>query len=298
MGVMGVMVERSHGPRGGLPSMLIQLTSWYLTELYQVVGAGPAPSPGQEARVSMPGLLARQGGSRRIAVGAVDGWSREGGEKPAHGLVATVSGGWGVAGGGAIDGGTVEVSGEGVATGVDGQAGGVAVGSGEGVEGPHLSLPLELSGAAGGACEASGSVQLGGCGRQAGAGQQMGGGSESWGNQRAEGQAQEQPGVGGLMGDPEGLGKARWAWLRGLSFGTGKRQDVGGDRRRELQEQTLELDEKKFDDVMRNVPQASGLGSSQWRWEHLWAVHVSVGETHCWRMMSVMDCGRSRSGWR
>ncbi|KAK3268466.1 hypothetical protein CYMTET_23031 [Cymbomonas tetramitiformis] len=28
---------------------------------------------------------------------------------------------------------------------------------------------------------------------------------------------------------------------------------------------------------MRNVPRASGPGSSQWRWEHLWAVHVSGG---------------------
>ncbi|KAK3276043.1 hypothetical protein CYMTET_15858 [Cymbomonas tetramitiformis] len=34
--------------------------------------------------------------------------------------------------------------------------------------------------------------------------------------------------------------------------GTGRRQDVGEDRRRELRGQALELDEKTFDDVMRN----------------------------------------------
>ncbi|KAK3238414.1 hypothetical protein CYMTET_51572 [Cymbomonas tetramitiformis] len=60
-----------------------------------------------------------------------------------------------------------------------------------------------------------------------------------------------------------------------LCQGTGRRQDVGEDCRQELREQALELDEKMFDDVMRNLPRASGPGSSQWRWEHMWAVHVS-----------------------
>ncbi|KAK3275575.1 hypothetical protein CYMTET_16304 [Cymbomonas tetramitiformis] len=35
------------------------------------------------------------------------------------------------------------------------------------------------------------------------------------------------------------------------------------------EEQALELDERVFDDAMRHLPQASGPGSSQWRWEHL-----------------------------
>ncbi|KAK3265770.1 hypothetical protein CYMTET_25571 [Cymbomonas tetramitiformis] len=61
--------------------------------------------------------------------------------------------------------------------------------------------------------------------------------------------------------------------------GTSRRQDVGRDRRRELQKQSLELDEKTFNDVMHNVPRASGpADGSQWRWEHLWAVHVPGGQ--------------------
>ncbi|KAK3233735.1 hypothetical protein CYMTET_55979 [Cymbomonas tetramitiformis] len=45
----------------------------------------------------------------------------------------------------------------------------------------------------------------------------MGGGSGGRGDPRAEEQAQGQHGVAGLVGDPEGLGEAGWAWLRGLS---------------------------------------------------------------------------------
>ncbi|KAK3287022.1 hypothetical protein CYMTET_5432 [Cymbomonas tetramitiformis] len=46
--------------------------------------------------------------------------------------------------------------------------------------------------------------------------------------------------------------------------GTGRRREVKGDRRRELQGQALELDGRVFDDVMRNVPWASGPGSPRW----------------------------------
>eukprot|EP00854_Cymbomonas_tetramitiformis_P004335 gene4335-biopygen4273 len=42
-------------------------------------------------------------------------------------------------------------------------------------------------------------------------------GAAERGGQRAAGQAQRQARAGGLAGDPEGLGEAGWAWLRGLS---------------------------------------------------------------------------------
>ncbi|KAK3244931.1 hypothetical protein CYMTET_45482 [Cymbomonas tetramitiformis] len=67
-----------------------------------------------------------------------------------------------------------------------------------------------------------------------------------------------------------------------------------------VEEQALEPDEKTlFDDVMRNVPRASGLGSSQWRWEQFWAVHVSrsvrkpsgVEFVDGGKMMSAVVCG-------
>ena len=80
--------------------------------------------------------------------------------------------------------------------------------------------------------------------------------------------------------------------------GTGRRQDVGEDRRRELQEQALELDEKTFDDVMRNLPRASGPGSSQWRWEHLWAVHCSGGRDALLEVCNHLAAGRAPAGVR
>ncbi|KAK3252909.1 hypothetical protein CYMTET_37815 [Cymbomonas tetramitiformis] len=80
--------------------------------------------------------------------------------------------------------------------------------------------------------------------------------------------------------------------------GTGRRQDVWGDRRRELQEQALELYEKTFDDVMRNLPRASGPGSSQWRWEHLWAVHCSGGRDALLEVCNHLAPGRAPAGVR
>ncbi|KAK3242347.1 hypothetical protein CYMTET_47966 [Cymbomonas tetramitiformis] len=80
--------------------------------------------------------------------------------------------------------------------------------------------------------------------------------------------------------------------------GTGRRRDVGEDRRRELREQALELDEKTFDDVMRNLPRASGPGSSQWRWEHLWAVHVSGGRDALLEVCNHLTAGRAPTGVR
>ncbi|KAK3258495.1 hypothetical protein CYMTET_32472 [Cymbomonas tetramitiformis] len=80
--------------------------------------------------------------------------------------------------------------------------------------------------------------------------------------------------------------------------GIGRRQDVGEDRRRELRGQALELDEKTFDDVMRNLPQASGPGSSQWRWEHMWAVHVSGGRDALMEVCNHLAAGRAPAGVR
>ncbi|KAK3288135.1 hypothetical protein CYMTET_4379 [Cymbomonas tetramitiformis] len=132
------------------------------------------------------------------------------------------------------------VGGEGGATGVDGQAAGLG---GLGGHWDRWGLPREGL---------------------------VGGGSGGRGDPRAAGQAQGQHGVAGLVGDPEGLGEAGWTWLHGLSVEEcavsdfpsmmvpKRRQDVGEDRRRELQEQALELDEKTFDDAMRNLPWASG----------------------------------------
>eukprot|EP00854_Cymbomonas_tetramitiformis_P034038 gene34038-biopygen5670 len=62
----------------------------------------------------------------------------------------------------------------------------------------------------------------------------------------------------------------------------GRRVTAGAGEERVLRDavrlvKALELEWRVFDDVMRNVPRASGPGSSQWRWEHLWAVHVSGG---------------------
>ncbi|KAK3273068.1 hypothetical protein CYMTET_18671 [Cymbomonas tetramitiformis] len=79
---------------------------------------------------------------------------------------------------------------------------------------------------------------------------------------------------------------------------TGRRQDVGEDRRRELREQALELDEKTFDDVMRNLPRASGPGSSQWRWEHMWTVHVSGGRDALLEVCNHLAAGRAPAGVR
>ncbi|KAK3289147.1 hypothetical protein CYMTET_3418 [Cymbomonas tetramitiformis] len=80
--------------------------------------------------------------------------------------------------------------------------------------------------------------------------------------------------------------------------GTGRRQDVGEDRRRELRGQALELDEKTFDDVMRNLLRASGPGSSQWRWEHMWAVHVSGGRDALLEVCNHLAAGRAPAGVR
>ncbi|KAK3267098.1 hypothetical protein CYMTET_24321 [Cymbomonas tetramitiformis] len=80
--------------------------------------------------------------------------------------------------------------------------------------------------------------------------------------------------------------------------GTGRRQDVGEDRRRELREQALELDEKAVDDVMRKLPRASGPGSSQWRWEHMWAVHVSGGRDALLEMCNHLAAGWAPAGVR
>ncbi|KAK3238690.1 hypothetical protein CYMTET_51318 [Cymbomonas tetramitiformis] len=80
--------------------------------------------------------------------------------------------------------------------------------------------------------------------------------------------------------------------------GTGRRQDVGEDRRRELGGQALELDEKTFDDVMRNLPRASGPGSSQWRWEHMWAVHVSGGRDALLEVCNHLAASRAPAGVR
>ncbi|KAK3250615.1 hypothetical protein CYMTET_40019 [Cymbomonas tetramitiformis] len=79
---------------------------------------------------------------------------------------------------------------------------------------------------------------------------------------------------------------------------TGRRQDVGEDRRRELQGQALELDEKTFDDVMRNLPRATGPGSSHWRWEHMWAVHVSGGRDALLEVCNHLAAGRAPAGVR
>ncbi|KAK3263561.1 hypothetical protein CYMTET_27644 [Cymbomonas tetramitiformis] len=80
--------------------------------------------------------------------------------------------------------------------------------------------------------------------------------------------------------------------------GTGRRQDVGEDRRRELREQALELDEMTFDVVMRNLPRALGPGSSQWRWEHMWAVHVSGGRDALLEVCNHLAAGRAPAGVR
>eukprot|EP00854_Cymbomonas_tetramitiformis_P009962 gene9962-biopygen10183 len=104
---------------------------------------------------------------------------------------ASAGAGAGAGAGGEADEG---VSGEGGATVVDGLAGGVAVNSGDGVEGPRLSLRLELSGRSEGevADLGSGSVASG----QAGGGGGMG------------------TAGGGVQG--EGLGSARWEQGVGL----------------------------------------------------------------------------------
>eukprot|EP00854_Cymbomonas_tetramitiformis_P016090 gene16090-biopygen16593 len=75
--------------------------------------------------------------------------------------------------------------------------------------------------------------------------------------------------------------------------GTGRRQEVEENRRRELQAQALELDEGVFDGVMRHLPQASGPGSSQWRWEHLWAIHVSGGRDALLEVCNHLAAGRA-----
>eukprot|EP00854_Cymbomonas_tetramitiformis_P028052 gene28052-biopygen29113 len=80
--------------------------------------------------------------------------------------------------------------------------------------------------------------------------------------------------------------------------GTGRRREVEEDRRRELQAQALELDEGVFDGVMRHLPQASGPGSSQWRWEHLWAIHVSGGRDALLEVCNHLAAGRYANGWR
>eukprot|EP00854_Cymbomonas_tetramitiformis_P034006 gene34006-biopygen1509 len=92
------------------------------------------------------GFLSRRGGGRRVAVRTVDGWSREAEKGLLMGWRRLPRGDAGAGAGGETEG----VSGEDGATGVGGLAGGMAVGSGEGVEGPHLSLRLELSGSSGG----------------------------------------------------------------------------------------------------------------------------------------------------
>ncbi|KAK3251624.1 hypothetical protein CYMTET_39043 [Cymbomonas tetramitiformis] len=74
------------------------------------------------------------------------------------------------------------------------------------------------------------------------------------------------------------LASATEETLEQLYFvGTGRRRDVVRDRCQELQEQALELDEKAFTDVTCDMPWASGQGTSQWPWKHLWAVHVPGG---------------------
>ncbi|KAK3250745.1 hypothetical protein CYMTET_39884 [Cymbomonas tetramitiformis] len=80
--------------------------------------------------------------------------------------------------------------------------------------------------------------------------------------------------------------------------GTSKRQEVARDGRWELQGRALELDGKVFDDVMPNVPRASGPGSSQWRWEHLWAVHVSGGGDALLEVCNHLAAGRVLGGVR
>ncbi|KAK3281653.1 hypothetical protein CYMTET_10568 [Cymbomonas tetramitiformis] len=76
--------------------------------------------------------------------------------------------------------------------------------------------------------------------------------------------------------------------------GTGRGREVGEDRRRELQGQALELDERMFADVMRHLPQALGPGSSQWRWEHLWAIHISGGRDALLEMCNHLVAGRAQ----
>ncbi|KAK3251828.1 hypothetical protein CYMTET_38854 [Cymbomonas tetramitiformis] len=116
----------------------------------------------------------------------------------------------------------------------------------------------------------------------------------------AAGECGEKAGVGqagsGDGGDPA---------LRRLEqlhqAGTGRRQEVEGDRRRELQEQAIKLDGRVFDDVMRNVPRASGPGSSQWRWDywdHLWVVHVSGGRDALLEVCNHLAAGRVPEGMR
>ncbi|KAK3288468.1 hypothetical protein CYMTET_4067 [Cymbomonas tetramitiformis] len=91
---------------------------------------------------------------------------------------------------------------------VDGLGGGGS-GHGEGVEGPHIAS-VGTVGGGGGAFGGGGC-----CSREWFWGRDMlmvmGGGSGGQGDQRAEGQAQGQHGVGGLMGDPQGLGEAERA---------------------------------------------------------------------------------------
>ncbi|KAK3237101.1 hypothetical protein CYMTET_52796 [Cymbomonas tetramitiformis] len=55
-------------------------------------------------------------------------------------------------------------------------------------------------------------------GEAGGAIRPLGGTLGGVGGLRAMGQARRQPMAGGLKGDPEGLGEAGWAWLRGLSI--------------------------------------------------------------------------------
>ncbi|KAK3239415.1 hypothetical protein CYMTET_50662 [Cymbomonas tetramitiformis] len=79
-----------------------------------------------------------------------------------------------------------------------------------------------------------------------------------------------------------------------------RRRDAEGEHRRDFQEQALELDGRVFDAILRDVPRASGLGSFQRRWKHLWAVHVSGWNALfavIWRRAVPMRrCGRAAGG--
>ncbi|KAK3245180.1 hypothetical protein CYMTET_45237 [Cymbomonas tetramitiformis] len=131
------------------------------------------------------GHLVRRDSGGEVTVAEVDGWSAE----AERDLLV----GWRV----------LDQTGSGSA-GVEREANGVGVEEAGGPIGP-------LEGTLGGV---GGLVQPEGGGGQVREGQQAGTVVCS----RAVGQARRQPMAGGLAGNPEGLGEAGWAWLRGLSI--------------------------------------------------------------------------------